>query len=206
MKAVGVSRDMKVLEGLEKFRYLNTNQIAELYFANIKDPKQRTKKASERMKKMFDRGYIQRFRFPSEPYIFTTKGSKFSSKIQHFMLIADCWIMLNKIRPAGSVLNCEVKFPQGDLITDLVIEYKNNFRNEHKIYWLEVENNSSGDILEKVKKYSLLQWTMRREKQAEGHLCVVAVKDSTMRQLEAYKGEVTLKAYRYQELEQEWKW
>ncbi len=35
--------DILDLQGL-KARYLNTNQIAELYFANIKDPKQRTKK------------------------------------------------------------------------------------------------------------------------------------------------------------------
>ena len=29
-------------------------------------------------------GYIQRFRFPSEPYIFTTKGNDLQSADQHY--------------------------------------------------------------------------------------------------------------------------
>lgn len=72
MQDYGKSRDNKILEGLNQFQYMNTPQIAELYFTTIKDPFQRKQKTSERMKKMFDRGYVSRFKFPSEPFIFTT--------------------------------------------------------------------------------------------------------------------------------------
>jgi len=205
MQALGRSRDMKVLAGLEKFRYLNTPQIAELYFQSVKDPSQRIKKASERMKIMFTRGYVQRFRFPGEPFIFTTKGNKYSSKIQHYMMIANCWIALQKLK-SGSVISCEVEVQQENVITDLIVNYKNNFRNEEKIYWLEVENNSSGDIFEKIEKYEGLQWILRQEKKQEGILCIVAGKDSTLRKLEACKNGKTFRVYSYQTFEQDWKW
>jgi|GEM_PF-2771338 len=206
MQDYGKNRDMRVLEGIEKFRYLNTPQIAELYFQAVKNPEQRIKKTCERMKRMYDRGYVQRFRFPSEPYIFTVKGNKFSHHIQHYMMITNCWIALQKMRPSGSRLSCEIEVKQDNVITDLLIEYKNGFRKENKLYWIEVENESNGDILEKVNAYEALAWKRQAEGLLEGQLLVVYKKNTTVRRLETYTGEQRIKLISYQDFEREWTW
>jgi hypothetical protein len=206
VQSFGRSRDEKILEGIERFRYLTTNQIAELYFPTIKKLDHRVKKTSQRMKRMYDRGYVQRFRFPSEPFIFTVRGNKFSNRIQHYLMIAQVWIVLNKIKPSGSVLNCEVEHNQGEVQTDLYVEYKNNFRQENKIYWIEVENESNADILEKCKKYESLVWRRRIENKVEGQLCIIYLKRSIQSKLESNNFDVPIKAMHFSELEEKWKW
>ena len=55
-----------------------------------------------------------------------------------------------------------------------------------------------GDNLKKIldeKGISQRQFGFKVGKEAEGHLCVVAVKESAVKQLGAYTGEVALKAY-----------
>jgi len=202
----GKNRDIRVLEGIEKFRYMNTPQIAELYFQTIKNPEQRLKKASERMKRMYDRDYVQRFRFPSEPFIFTVKGNKYNQHIQHYLMIVNIWITLQKLKPSGSVLTCEVETKQENVITDLLVEYRNNFRGENKIYWIEVENESSANIIDKVKKYEALAWARRAYNLPAGVLCVAYKKNATIKALEAYTGDLTFKAVSYKRFEQDWTW
>lgn len=200
------NRDMQVLEGLEQFRYMTTPQIADLYFNGIKKQKLRNKKTSERMKRMYDRGYVQRFRFPSEPFIFTVKGNKFSPQIQHNLMRTEIWVQLQKLKPSGSVLSCEVEYPQGELITDLVVEYKNNFREAHKLFWFEIENRSGGDILEKVKKYEGLAWLRRVEKQMPGSLYIIYNKKATARQINGNTFGLPVTTIHYSEFAQKWKW
>lgn len=160
MHDFGKSRDRKVLEGIEKFKYMNTNQIASLYFINIKNEYQRLQKASTRLKVMYDRGYVKRYRFPSEPYIYTLTGGKYTNRLQHYLTIVDIWIELQKIIPSGCYINCETEIKQGNVVTDLAIYFKNNFKNEHKEYYIEVEINSNSDILEKLSKYKMLLWKL----------------------------------------------
>jgi hypothetical protein len=203
---------MKILEGIEKFHYLNTNQIAELFFSKtIVKPIDRIKKTNERMKKLYDRGYVQRFRFPQEPYIFTIKGGKFSNRILHYLMITQCWIILNqdKIKPSGSVLNCEIEVKQEGIITDLLIEEINNFRPEgqkKRVYWIEIENESNGDIFEKIEGYESLTWSKRSENQSVGQLIVVCKKSGLLRKLQDSSFDIPVKAYYYNNLETEWKW
>jgi hypothetical protein len=206
MQTYGKSRDLKILQGIEDFRYMNTNQIAELYFTTIKKQDHKIKKTCERMKRMFDRGYVQRFRFPSEPYIFTIKGNKFSNRIQHSLMIVDTWITLKKLCPSGVVLNYEVEVKQDNLQTDLVVEYKNNFTNDKRLYWIEVENESNADILEKCKNYESLAWRRRIEGETDGQLCIIYLKRSIQSKLEGSKFDVPIKAIHFSELEEKWKW
>jgi hypothetical protein len=173
---------------------------------NNLNPEQRLKKASERLKRMYDRGYVQRFRFPSEPFIFTAKGNKYSQRIQHFLMIVDTWIALRKLKPSGSVLTCEIEIKQENVITDLVVEYRNNFRQENKIYWIEVENESTGDILEKIKSYEALAYARRVYNLPPGVLCIVYKKNSTMKALGNYTGECEFRVVSYKNFEREWTW
>lgn len=207
MNDYGKSRDSKILEGLDKFHYMNTNQIAELYFKpTIADPFQRKQKTSERMKKMFDRGYVQRFRFPSEPFIFTTKGNKYNTRIQHYMMIVDCWISLQELKSSGSILSCEAESKQADIITDLVVHSKNNFRKEEKIYYLEIENESTGDIIEKVRKYEALAWEQKADNQIVGQLVIVHKKQSLPKKIESQCFEIPIKLIPFLEFSQRWEW
>ena len=206
MQAYGKSRDLKVLEGLDGFRYMTTPQIATLYFQTIKREDFRIKKTCERMKRMYDRGYVQRFRFPSEPYIFTVAGNKYNRQIQHYLMIVDCWITLNKLRPSGGSLSYQVEVKQEGLQTDLVVEYVNNFRGDKKLYWIEVENESTGDIVEKVQGYEGLQWSRQVNNLPEGVLVIVYKKKSTLTKLEGVSFELPVKLIHFSEFEQEWKW
>ncbi len=206
MQTYGKSRDNKILEGLDKFRYMNTQQIAELYFTTIKNPFQRQQKTSERMKKMFDRGYVTRFRFPSEPFIFTIKGNKYNTRIQHYMMMVDVWIYLQANRPSGGVISCEVEVRQDNIITDLIISYKNNFKNENKIYYIEVENESTGDIIEKIRKYESLIWQLKAEGNPVGQLVVVYKKQSVKNKIDSKTFEIPIKTIHIAEFSQKWEW
>ena len=70
MRTTGQARDARVLLALERFRYLTTEQAGELYFQTIKDEGQRLRKASERLRKLYQRGLCYRMRVPNE-YIYT---------------------------------------------------------------------------------------------------------------------------------------
>jgi len=210
MQQYGKNRDLKILEGLEKFRYMNTNQIAELYFSTVKRQDFKIKKTCERMKKMFDRGYVQRFRFPSEPYIFTVHGNKYNRQIGHYLMIVDCWIVLRVECPSGGVLRYEVEVKDGDkdnnVQTDLVIEYINNFRGEKKIYWIEVENESNGDIVEKVKKYEGLVWEKKINSKVIGELVIVYKNKRTLNKLEGNIFDIRYRVIHISELKEKWEW
>lgn len=208
MQAYGQSRDLKVLEGLDTFRYMTTPQIAALHFTTIKRQDFRLKKTCERMKRMHDRGYVQRFRFPSEPYIWTVRGNKFNRQIQHYLMIVDCWIALTKLRPSGASLSCQVEIKQGDLQTDLIVDYTNNFRTppEKRLYWIEVENESTGDIVEKVNKYDVLAWEREAQSLPVGRLVVVYKNKRIYEALRTYAGELKLSLIHYSEFEERWVW
>jgi len=206
MKDYGASRDNKILEGLNKFQYMNTPQIATLYFTTIKDPFQRQQKTSERMKKMFDRGYVQRFKFPSEPFIFTTKGNKYNTRIQHYMMMVDVWISLQQLRPSGGNLTCEVEVKQDNIITDLIIHYKNNFINKDNLYYIEIENESTGDIIEKIRKYESLIWLLKADNKQIGNLVIVYKKQSILNKIESEKFEIPIKVINISEFSQKWIW
>jgi hypothetical protein len=206
MQAYGKSRDIKVLEGLDGFRYMTTPQIAALYFTTIKKQEFRIKKTCERMKRMFDRGYVQRFRFPSEPYIFTTGGNKYNRQIQHYLMIVDCWITLQKLRPSGGSLNYQVEIKQDGVQTDLAVEYTNNFRGEKKLYWIEVENESTGDITEKIKNYEGLQWSRQVNNLPAGALVIVYKKRATLAKLQGVSFEMPVKLIHFSEFAEKWEW
>ncbi|MEN6349356.1 MAG: hypothetical protein ABFD08_08185 [Syntrophomonas sp.] len=150
-------RDMKILDGIELHRYMNTDQVAELYFQTIKDSGQRRKKAAARLLKLYQHKLVNRTRYPGEPYIYFVRGGKYSHKIQHYMTITDVLLQLKSLLPAGARLTYDIEVSQGDLITDLVLRFVNEFRKERSTYWIEVELESTGDIVEKVMKYEDLE-------------------------------------------------
>lgn len=151
-------RDLKVLEGVEKHRYLRVDQAAELYFQTVRNPDQRRKKAAARLLVLHRAKLVQRTRYPGDPYIYYIQGNRYSHKLQHYLAITDVLLQIKDLAPASSKLDYDIEVTQGNIITDLVINYRNEFRQEKKTYYVEVELNSSGDILEKIRKYEELDF------------------------------------------------
>ena len=147
------TRDMKVLEGIEKHKYLRTDQAAELYFQAIKDPVQRVSKARTRLLMLHRQKLLKRARFPGEHFIYFTHGNTRSHKMNHYITITDIFLQLKKNFPASSNIDYDIEVKHGDIITDLVIDYKNEFREEHARYYVEVELDSSGDVEAKIRAY-----------------------------------------------------
>ena len=206
MNTLARSRDMKILDGLEKFKYMRSDQIAEIYFTTIKKRDHRIKKTSERMKRLHAMEFVKRMRFPGEPYIYTIGGTAYNNKILHYLAVVDVYIALNKLKPSGSVLYFEPEIKFEDVICDLWVEHKNGFNNKHKEYFVEVELNSSGDISEKVQKYTRLFRHREREGKSGDQLYIIFNKERTGKQITASGNNMALKLIPLGSLETEWTW
>lgn len=206
MKDFAQARDMRIMEGLETFRYMRSDQIAEIYFPTIKDKGQKVKKTSERMKKLHSRGFVKRFRFGCEPYVYTIDGVAYSNKIQHYVTIVDVLINLQKIKPIGSVLRWETEKKYDDIICDLHLEYSNEFRQEKKEIFIEVELNSSGDTIQKIEKYCRLFRARRREGMISDRLYVLCSKLPVVAKIETGNFDIPIKALPLTGFEKEWQW
>lgn len=170
------ARDMKLLEGIEKHRYLRADHAAQLYFqSTIKKPEQQQSKARERLLMLYRNKLVDRARYPNEPYIYFTKGSPRSHKMNHYLAITEVLIKIIKQLPASSKIEYDIEVQHGEVITDLVIYYKNNFRKEEFTLYVEVELDSSADIEQKIRAYE--------ESITDGVLIVVAKHPATIKRI-----------------------
>lgn len=166
-------RDWRVMEGLEQFRYMRSDQIADMYFSNIKKKDQRIKKVSERMKKLHKRGLVKRFRFGCQPYVYTIDGTDYNRKTLHYLTVVDVLLQIQKLKPSYATLKWWTEKKFDDIICDLCLEYHNEFTHEHKFFFVEVELNSSGDVFEKISKYRRLFARRRRDIIKDDTLCIM---------------------------------
>lgn len=196
MRTTGQARDARVLLALERFRYLTTEQAGELYFQTIKDEGQRLRKASERLRKLYQRGLCYRMRVPNEYYIYSLKNTGYTHKVSHYLAIVDIWIRLLQLRPAGSALYSEVEKKQShDIVTDLYIQYSNEWQKVKKDYFIEVELNSSGDIKDKIRKYESLAWSRSNENACPCSLVICTNRRGLYQEIEGYEWEMPVKVY-----------
>lgn len=151
------ARDLRLLEGIEKHRYLRADQAAELFFQSVRNIDQRRKKAAARLLVLHRAHLVQRTRYPGDPYIYFTKGNRYSHKLRHYLAITDVLLRIRALAPASSKIEYEIEASLGSgVITDLVIRYRNEFRKAQQTYYIETELDSSGDIIEKIQKYEEL--------------------------------------------------
>ncbi len=182
------TRDEKLLEGIIKHKYLRTDQAAELFFKAIKDKRQRERKASTRLLKFHQAKMVNRFRFPGTPYIYTTSGTRYSPKILHYLTITDVLLELLPLFPASTRTEYEIELRQGEIITDLYLSYKNEFRGTFGELCIEVELDSSGSIFEKIAKYE----TLLEDK--PGRLIVVCKHRRTIDRIKAHEFDIPVQA------------
>lgn len=207
MSQLSKSRDMKVLELLEKHRYCTTWQVAQALFANIKSPKQRLEKAGYRLKVLHDHKLINRMRIPGQHYIYTVKEPKYTHLVNHYLTIMDIWLALKAMTPSGSVLRHEVEIKFDGLVCDLWVEHSNNFRGMRQEYFIEVELASSGDVVDKIKRYEGLAWMRKASGQDMGAVTVVYDNQRTaMKLMGGNTFNVDLRVIYLQDFAKQWKW
>lgn len=108
--------------------------------------------------------------------------------------------------PAGSVLRWETEVKFDDIICDLHLEYRNEFRQEKKEYFIEVELNSSGDVIQKIEKYRRLFRARGREGKENDRLCVLCSKIAVVVKIERAEMDIPVKAILLSDLSAGWTW
>lgn len=198
-----ISRDVKVLEGIERHKYIRSDQVAELYFQAIRNPAQRKMKANARLRKLYERKMCQRMRFPGEPYIYCVNGSRYSTKLQHYLAIVDVLISILYTIPDYIKVSYDVeKNIEDEVITDLYLTTQNSFTRETKDYYIEVQLNSSEDITEKLRKYEVLFDAC----EVSGTLVIVSPSQSTLDKVKRYHGAIRAVCINLNRVREEWKW
>lgn len=110
-------------------------------------------KARERLLKLYRNKLLDRARYPNEPYIYFTRGLPKSHKMNHYVVITEVLMKIIQQLPVSSRIDYDIEVKTGDVITDLVVYYKNNFRGESATLYVEVELDSSADIEAKIRAY-----------------------------------------------------
>lgn len=73
-------------------------------------------------------------------------------------------------------------------------------------FCVEIDFTSSGDILEKIKKYEALNWLRKAKNKTPICLCVAYKKKATRERIEGYTGELMISLYHIEEVAEKWKW
>jgi hypothetical protein len=182
MKSIGRARDMKLLEMLEKHLYMSTDQAARLpMFATIKNKEQRECKAAGRLRALYKNDFIpHRFKSPGDHIIYSMRKGEYNHKVRHYLAIVDVWIALTKYA-VGAKLYSEVEKKTEDVITDLYVEYRNEFRGEKRNYYFEIELNNSQPWEEKLSKYEALFWAQTGDN-APGNVLVLVSNKKRLRE------------------------
>ena len=205
MSQLSKSRDMRVLELLEKHKYCTTGQVAEVLFSNIKDPRWRLQKAAQRLRVLHNNGLCSRMRIPGQHFIYTVRGPKYNHLVNHYLTAMDVWLTLVRTAPKDSRLKHEVEMKFDDLVCDLWAEYSNPWLSIKQEYFFEIEIASTGDPVEKIRRYESLAWRRSIEK-LDCRLIIIYDNQRTKRKIDAYKTSLNLKVIFLEDFEKEWKW
>ena len=73
---------------------------------------------------------------------------------------------------------------------------------DHKVYFVELERESHGDLSEKIRKYEGLFWAREARNETEGCLVLVCTKKATYAKL----GGNAVKSIYYPAFPEQWKW
>lgn len=83
---------------------------------------------------------------------------------------------------------------------------ENNFRDEGKIYFIEVELNSSGDIKEKLYKYEALFWRLTKSLPCPYTLGIIYDRKPHDGANISSESNIDFKSYDLGNLSAEWQW
>ncbi|NEU29916.1 hypothetical protein GN156_03880 [bacterium LRH843] len=136
-------RDKNIIRSLELFRCMSRDQIARIFFGELKNP---ITNANYALKRLRDRGYIKA-NVNRQPYVYFPSNStmkKDSQKIDHFLGIVDIYIAFTK---AGNLTDFQVepKYSRESMEPDAFFLFRSY------PFFLEFQNSIYSDKVMKAK-------------------------------------------------------
>ncbi|PGX77759.1 replication-relaxation family protein [Priestia megaterium] len=140
-------RDKEIIEALSLFRCLSRDQIAFMFFSNLKSPITSTNHVLKRLRR---ESYIVA-NTERQPYIYFLNPPSIkigSQKINHYLAIADFYISVCK-EEKPKVFRVEPRYGGGFMQPDIFMIWKNN------LFFIEIQNSiySSEVMNGKINRY-----------------------------------------------------
>ncbi|MBO1515666.1 replication-relaxation family protein [Metabacillus bambusae] len=142
-------RDRLIIETLEQFRALRSDQIAEMFFNHTKSP---ITNANFVLKRLRDRGYIEANTKMMQPYVYFPKPARIKQdgqKIDHFLKIVDFYLQLKRSGGPIKLFHVEPQYMEGAIRPDILVSWRD------KIWFVEIQNShyTHKVMAEKMKRY-----------------------------------------------------
>lgn len=117
-------RDSLVLEFINKYKLCTSEHVYNLYFNQVHPTV-----CSRRLKYLAEYGYIDRFKFEGNNYIYYVGKKPYTRLIRHDLLITDFVVKL--LQEGYEILEFKKSFVLGDIIADafLTVKRSNKIRN-----------------------------------------------------------------------------
>lgn len=151
----GYYRDKKIIDYIENYRCLNSEQIEFLLFKGMKSGK---RKCQQRLKKLYDQKKVKRWRYSlEESYAYYIELKSKVEQMEH--LINLNWIIVwfeNNLNSWEKIYHLKYEINFEILRCDCFIIIKNIFSNEYKMYFIEMDIAKSNNRFDKIKKYNEL--------------------------------------------------
>lgn len=147
----GFHRDKEILGLIERLQALDTEQVRVLVFGGMA---QGRRKAQERLKVLFDRGKLNRWRpGPECQYIYFT-GKK-HGRLEHLIALnwVYCW-MVKSVKSWEEVTRWDYEQDYGSLQADAFCVVRNTVTGKIRFWFVELDRAESGNLFDKVKKYN----------------------------------------------------
>lgn len=146
--AMLTNRDKDIIKALDKFRVMDRDSIAELFFSNMKDPK---KSANNVLLRLLRDGRIQRST-AFVPYVYfgpNVEMKKNSAKIGHFLAILNVYKELLKIGGLGTFMVEPKYLKKGCAEPDIFLQHTG------RGFFVEVQKTlySEKQMQEKLNRY-----------------------------------------------------
>jgi len=141
-------RDRAIIETLELFRAMSRDQIAELFYGNLKSP---TTNANFALKRLRDRGYIEA-NTERQPYVYFPKPARIKQdgqKVDHFLKIADFYLQLKRAGGAIKFIHVEPQYIDGKIRPDICVMWQGS------VFFVEIQNShyTHKVMAEKFRRY-----------------------------------------------------
>lgn len=147
------ARDKAIIDDLNRFRCMSRDDIAELHFKGLKNPKYA---ANNILLRLHREGYIQRST-AFIPYLYfgpEVSMKKNSAKIGHFLAIVEVYKEMNRLGTLETFL-VEPKFgPKGTAEPDIFCIFRNE-NNRRAFFFIEVQKSiySEKQMKDKMDRY-----------------------------------------------------
>ncbi|WP_339216697.1 hypothetical protein [Ornithinibacillus sp. FSL M8-0202] len=148
-----MKRDLSIIKDLERFRVMSRNDVADIHFANLKNP---ITNANIVLKRLARDGQIE-VGTDFRPYVYFPHGSKMkrtSTKIPHYLELVNVYKQLKKYAEPR-IFTVEVRYAKGLCEPDIFTIFKGT------PFYIELQRNTYSQAVmdKKIKRYEALYYS-----------------------------------------------